>query len=92
MVAPPFACHSTMVLHFSGLGFLHEHSHLQSSSFPSLLAVSSQPTAVPSPGLLSKPHVPTPSLCAHWQTHVSGWGAQGRGKDHLCRSHSVLPA
>ena len=25
-------------------------------------------------------------------THLSGWGTQGCGEDHLCRSHSVLPA
>ena len=56
-------------------------------------AVSSQPTAVPSPGLLSKPHVLAPSPRVHLQAPVSGWGAQGGcGTDHLHRSHCVLPA
>ena len=27
----------------------------------------------------------------HQQTHVSGWGIQGYGMDHPCRSYSVLP-
>ena len=49
-----------------------------------------KPTAGPSPGLLSKRHVPAPSIHAHWQTPVLGWGVQGCGPDHLCRSHSVL--
>ena len=62
------------------------------SSLPSPQAVSCQPTAVLSPGLLSKTHLPTPSPHPHWRTHVSGWGPQGWGMDHLCRSHSVLLA
>ena len=82
-----------MALHFyGGLGFLQEHSWLWSSSFPSPQAVSSQPTAVLSPGLLSKPHVPAPRPCLHWQTHVSSWDMQSCDLDPLCRSHSVLPA
>ena len=93
VVAPPLAHHSTKALHFCGsLGFLHKHSRLQSSSLPSPQAVSLQPTAVPSLGLLSKPHVPAPRPCAHQRTPISGWGSQGCGTDHLCRSHSVLPA
>ena len=69
MEALSFVCHSTVVLCFCGdLGFLHKHSWLWSSSLPSPQAVSSQPTAVTSLGLLSKPHVPAPSLSAHWQT------------------------
>ena len=93
MAAPLFTCHSTMVLHFYGAPcFCNEHFWLRSSSFPSLQAVSSQPTAVLFPGLLSKPHVPAPSPHAHQWTHVSGWGVQGCGTDYLCRCHSVLPA
>ena len=56
MVAPLLAHHSAMALRFFGhLGFLHKHSQLWSSSLPSTQAVSSQPTAVPSLGLLLKP-------------------------------------
>ena len=77
-----------MVLCFcGGLGFLQDHSQLWSSSLPFPQAVSSQPTAVPSPSLLSKP-----SPCAHWQTPISGCCVQCCGMDHLFRSHSVLPA
>ena len=49
MVAPPFLCHSTMVLLLcasSVAGFLQEHSQLWSSSIPSPQAFSLQPTAV----------------------------------------------
>ena len=93
MVALPFTCHSTMALHFhGGLGFLQEHSQMWSSSLPSPQAVSTQPTAVLSPGLLSKPYVPASSPRPHQQTHNSGWGMQGCVMDHQCRSHSVLPA
>ena len=60
--ALPFACHSTMALLFCcGPGCLHDHSRLQNSSLLFLLAVSSQPTAILSPGLHSTPHVPVPS-------------------------------
>ena len=80
MVALPFACHS-MVLHFhSGPGFFHEQSSLQSSSLLSPKAAFSQPTVVPSPGLLSKPHFPVPIPHLHWQTHMLGWGAHGCGR------------
>ena len=92
MVIPLFARHSTMKLCFYvGPCFLHEHSHLQISSLLSHQAVSSQPTVVISPSLLSKLHIPAPSTCLHWRTHLSDCGAQGCGKDNLCRSHSVLP-
>ena len=48
------AAHSTIVLHFYGSqGFFCKHSCLQSSSLPSLQAVSSQPTAVLSPSVCS---------------------------------------
>ena len=58
--------------------FLHKHSWLWNASFPSPKAVSSQPTAGPSPGLLSKSHVPAPAPpaptqpCAHQWTHQTG--------------------
>ena len=89
----PFAHHSTMALRFCGdLGLLHEHSPLWSSSLPSPQTVFSQPTAVLSTGLLSKPNIPAPCPCMHQWTHLSGLGMQGCGMDHLCRSHSVQPA
>lgn len=28
----------------------------------------------------------------HWWLPISGWGAQGCGMNHLCRSHSILPS
>ena len=90
MVAPPLLCHSTMALHLYGLGFLYKHSQLWISSLPSPQAVSLQPTALFSPGLLSKSQVPVPSPILHWWMHVSGWGMQGCGTDYLCRSHCVL--
>ena len=90
--APPFVHHSTMALCFYGCqGFLHKHFQLQTSSLLSPQAISSQPAAVLCRGLLSKPQVPAPTPCAHWE-HTLGWGAQGCDTDHLCRSHSVLPA
>ena len=93
MMAPPFVRHSTMALHFcGGPGFLHKHSQLWVFSLPSFQAISPQLTSVLSPGLLSKPHIPAPSPRLHPQTHLPGSGEQGCGKDHLCRSHSVLPA
>ena len=93
MAAPPLAHHLTVALCFCvvSLGFLHEHSWLWSSSLPSPQAVSSQPTAVPFPGLLSIPHIPAPSPPPHQQTPFSGWGTQGCSMDRLYRSHSVLP-
>ena len=93
MAALPFACHSTMVPHFQGSPrFPQKHSPRQRSSLPSLQAISTQPTAVLSPGPLSKPHTSTPRPCQHRQTPISGWGVQDCGPDHLCKSCSVLPA
>lgn len=46
---------------------------------PSPRAVYSRPTLVLSLGLLSKPHVPAPSIHAHQWTHVSGRDVQGCG-------------
>ena len=93
MAALPFAHHSAMALHFyESLDFLHEHSWLQSSSLLSPQSTSVQPTAALSLGLLSNPCVPSPRPRPHQQTHVSDWGTHGCGTDHLCRSHSVLPA
>ena len=93
MAAPPLVHHSTVAICFYGSpSFLHKNSWLRISSLPSLQAVSLQPTAVLSPGLLSKPHVPAPNPCPHQRTHVLGWGTQGFGMDHVHRSQSVLPA
>ena len=93
MVAPPTAYHSTAVPCFYGRpGFLHKHSQLQISFLPTPQAVSSQPMAVLSPGLLSIPHVPTPSPCKYQWAHVPVWGMQGCGTYHLHKSHSVLSA
>ena len=93
MVAPPPARHSAVVPCFYGsLGFLHKHSRLPISSLPSPQAVSSQPTAVLPPGLLSNPHVPALSPRVHRQTHAPVWGTHACGTDRLCRSHSVPSA
>ena len=76
MATPPFARHSTMALCLCGRpGFLRGLSWLQSSSLLSPRAVSAQPAAVLSPGLLSKPHVPAPSPCPY----LSGWVMQRCG-------------
>lgn len=72
VVAPPLAHHSTIVFPLcGGLGFLHEHSCLHSSSFPTPQAVSSQSTAGPFLGPSSQPQVPAPCPHAHQQTPVS---------------------
>ena len=93
MVAPPLVHHSTVVpCFYGGLGFFHKHSWLWISLLPSLQAVSSQPTAVPSLGPLSKPRFPAPSPPPHQETHNSSWGAQGCGMDHVHRSYPVLPS
>lgn len=90
MAAPPIAHHSAMGLRlFSGPGFLHEHSRLQSSSLPPPQAGSWQPTAVLSLGLLSKPQVPAPNPCAHQQTRLR-LGRGGLWPDRLRRF--VCPA
>ena len=97
--ALPFACPSLMALCFyGGPGFLHEHFWLWGSLLLSPQAVCSLSTAVPFPGLLSKPHIPAPSPShhppvppsLHWWTPILGWGTQGCGRDHLRRPHSVL--
>ena len=84
MAAPPFAHHSAMGLGlFSGPGFLHEHSRLQSTSLLPPQAGSWQPTAVLSLSVC----FPNPKLQhpdpTHTSRHVSGWG-------RLCRF--VCPA
>ena len=72
VLAPPPAHHSTIVFPLcGGLGFLHEHSCLHSSSFPTPQAVSSQSTAGPFLGPSSKPQVPAPCPHAHQRTPVS---------------------
>ena len=91
MSAPPLVHHSTMAPCFcGGLGFFHKLSQLWSSLILSLQAVSSQPTAVPSLGLLSKPCFPAPSLSLHQETHDSGLGVQACGKDRAHSSYFVL--
>lgn len=69
--------------------FLHENFPLQRPSLLSPHVVPSQPTAVPSMGMLSIPHIPAPSPCANQWTPFSGWGMHDCGMDHLCRSHFV---
>ena len=54
--------------------------------------VASQPTAVPSLGLLSKPHFPAPSPALYQETHNSGWGVQRGSMDHEHSSYFVLPS
>lgn len=77
MATPPLVHHSTMAPRFGGRPrFLQELSGMWSASPVSPQAVSMQPTAVFSPGLLSQPHTSAPSPCLHWQTAVSSWGAQ----------------
>lgn len=90
MVVPPTAHHSTMVLHFySGMDFIHELCRLQVSSCSYPETVSSQSMAVLSTGFLSKPCVSALSPCPYWKTHISGWGMQICGMDHLCRTHKT---
>lgn len=72
MVAPLLVCHLAMVLHFyGGPSFHHKHFRLWISSLPPSWAVSSQPKAFFMLGLLSKPHVPTPSPCPQWWIHIA---------------------
>ena len=77
MAAAPLARHSTRMPCFCGVpGFFCRHSPLWSSLLLSLQAVFSQPIAVPSLGLHSKPHFPAPSPPSQQVTHNSGWNAQ----------------
>ena len=48
-------------------------------------------TAVPSLGLLSKPHFPAPSPALYQETHNSGWSVQGSSTDHEHSSLSCRP-
>ena len=48
-------------------------------------------TAVPSLGLLSKPHFPAPSPALYQETHNSGWGVRGSSTDHEHSSLSCRP-
>ena len=59
---------------------------------PSLQAVSSQPTAVPSLGPLSIPRFPAPRPPLYQGTHDSCCGVQGCGTDHEHSSYFVLPS
>ena len=76
----------TLCMSFSNGSLLLWQSALPQQAFlvmkllaPSPQAVYSQPTVVLSLGLLSKPHVPSPSIHTHQWTHVSGWDVQGCG-------------
>ena len=92
MAAPSLARNSTMTLCFYGVpGFFHKLSQSWSSLLLSLQAVFSQPTAVPSLGLRSKPHFPALSAPPQQETHDSGWDAQRCSADHARRSYLVLP-
>ena len=91
VVLPPCTSSNNCSSPLCGLGFLHEHFWIWSSSLLCPQAVSSQPTVVPSLGSLPEPQVLAPSPNAPWRTPISGWGAQCHGTDHLCKSHSVLP-
>ena len=93
MAAAPLARHSTRMPCFCGVpGFFCRHSPLWSSLLLSLQAVFSQPIAVPSLGLHSKPHFPAPSPPSQQVTHNSGWNAQSWDVDPACHSYFVLPS
>ena len=68
------------------------HNWLWTSSPVSLKAVFSQPTAVHTLGLLSKPHFPVLSPPLQQETQNSGWGGQGCGTDHAHSFSFVLPS
>ena len=92
MAAPPFVHHSAMMPCFYGVpGFFCRLSRLWNSLLLSLLAVFSQPTAVPSLGPCSKPHFPAPRPPLQQVTHNSGWNAQSYGVDPACSTYFVLP-
>lgn len=80
MVALPFARHSTMVLLCcGGLGFVHEHSQLRSSSLLSPQAVSLQPTLV-SPRVCSPNptfHHPAPTCIPESPYRLQIWKTMG---------------
>ena len=93
MAGLPLTHYSAMVLWLSGgLSFLNEHSLFWSSSFSSSQSVSSQAMSLPFLGLLSNPVFQHLVPVCTSLTPVSGWGMQGYGTDHLCRSHSILHA
>ena len=70
MVAPPPGHHSTVSPCFCvSLDFLHKHSRFWITSLLSPQAVSSQPMAVFSLGLLSNLHIPAPSPHTLADTH-----------------------
>ena len=82
---------STVAPCFSGvLGFFSELSGLGSSFLPTRQVSSSQPTAVLSRGLLSKPQSQgSVRLCA--KTHNSAWGVRDRSADPACSSLPCPP-
>ena len=94
VVAGPIPCillnYNTFLLWYPD--FFCKPSQLWSSLLLSLQADFSQPTAVPSLGLLSKPHFPAPSPALYQETHNSGWGVQRGSMDHEHSSYFVLPS
>ena len=89
IVAPPLARCSTMMLSYGVSGFFHSLWH---PLLLSLQAVFSQPRAVLSLGLHSKPLFPTPSSPSQQATHDSGWNVHSCSVDHACGSYLVLPS
>ena len=92
MVAPPLACHLTVTRCYGVSGFFHRLSLLWCPLLLSLQAVFSQPRAVRSLGLHSKPPFPAPSSPSQQVTQSSGWNVQSCGVDHVCSSYFVLPS
>ena len=88
MAALPCMHHSTVVLRWLPPGAFKFVELLTPVPSGCLHTANSSPL----PRFLSKPHSLASSPHQHQWTHVSGWGMQGCGTDHLCRSLSVLPA
>ena len=93
VAAPPLAGHPTMAACGSGgPGFFHKHFQLWSFLLSFLQAVSLQPAAVPSLGLLSKPYIPAPNPPSAPANTRLRLRPEGSGTYHLSRSYAVLPA
>ena len=92
MVALSFVCHSIKALFFCGEpDFLPKNSQLQRSALPSPGCHLTTNSSL-LPGSAVQTHIPAPSPHVHPWPHISDWGNAGLCMDHLCRSHSVLPA
>ena len=93
VAAPLLAGHPTMAPCGSGgPGFFHKHFQLWSFLLSFLQAVSLQPAAVPSLGLLSKPYIPAPNPPSAPANTRLRLRPEGSGTYHLSRSYAVLPA